>query len=161
VVPGLEKQEDWETHLAGIMENLSPVGHLEDVRLEGMPRMADFAVWATAAEGSLDWEPGAFMAAYSGNRQEAADSALEADPVAVAVLDLMADRDQWTGSATGLWTALGEIVDEGVRKTKAWPGAPNALTEPTRRSDGRQHALSGISTTQRRLKGSAEPWRRS
>ena len=26
VVPGLEKQEDWETHLEGIMENLSPVG---------------------------------------------------------------------------------------------------------------------------------------
>ena len=32
VVPGLEKQEDWETHLEGIMENLSPVGHLEDGR---------------------------------------------------------------------------------------------------------------------------------
>src|SRR5215204_4995742 len=29
VVPGLEKQEDWESHLQGIMENLSPVGHLE------------------------------------------------------------------------------------------------------------------------------------
>ena len=32
VVSGLEKQEDWETHLEGIMENLSPVGHLEDGR---------------------------------------------------------------------------------------------------------------------------------
>ena len=29
VVPGLENQEDWEGHLEGIMENLSPVGHLE------------------------------------------------------------------------------------------------------------------------------------
>src|SRR5215203_283921 len=29
VVPGLEKQEDWESHLEGIMENISPVGHLE------------------------------------------------------------------------------------------------------------------------------------
>jgi hypothetical protein len=29
VVPGLERQEDWESHLEGIMENLSPVGHLE------------------------------------------------------------------------------------------------------------------------------------
>ena len=29
VVPGLEKQEDWENHRNGIMENLSPVGHLE------------------------------------------------------------------------------------------------------------------------------------
>ena len=29
VVPGLENQEDWESHRDGIMENLSPVGHLE------------------------------------------------------------------------------------------------------------------------------------
>src|SRR5215208_6637332 len=29
VVPSLEKQEDWESHHDGIMENLSPVGHLE------------------------------------------------------------------------------------------------------------------------------------
>jgi hypothetical protein len=29
VVPGLENTEDWESHLEGIVENLSPVGHLE------------------------------------------------------------------------------------------------------------------------------------
>src|SRR5918999_4171258 len=29
VVPGLEKVEDWEEHRSGILENLSPVGHLE------------------------------------------------------------------------------------------------------------------------------------
>ena len=29
VIPGLEKQEDWEQHRSGILENLSPVGHLE------------------------------------------------------------------------------------------------------------------------------------
>jgi hypothetical protein len=76
----------------------------------------------------LGWQPDAFMEAYSGNRQEATDNALEADPVAVAVLDFMADREQWAGSATELWTALGGLTDEGVRHTKAWPGAPNALT---------------------------------
>jgi hypothetical protein len=95
--------------------------------------MADFAIWATAAEESLGWGTGTFMAAYTGNRQEATDSALEADPVAVAVVDLMADKDQWTGSATELWMALGKLVDEGVRKTKAWPGAPNALTSKLKR----------------------------
>jgi len=100
---------------------------VKSVRLEGMPRMADFAVWATAAEDSLGWEPGAFMAAYDGNRREATDTALDADPVAVAVLEFMADRDRWVGSATDLWKALGGLTDEGVRHTKAWPGAPNAL----------------------------------
>lgn len=100
---------------------------VESVRLEGMPRMADFALWVTAAEESLGWEPGAFIAAYTGNRQEATDSALDADPVAGAILKLMADKDEWSGSATELWAALNELVDEGVRHTKAWPGAPNAL----------------------------------
>jgi hypothetical protein len=34
VVPGLEKSEDWESHHNGIMENLSPVGHLEVTLVE-------------------------------------------------------------------------------------------------------------------------------
>ena len=48
VVPGLENTEDWKSHLEGIMENLSPVGHLEVTlaervallswRLEASPR---------------------------------------------------------------------------------------------------------------------------
>jgi hypothetical protein len=29
VIPGLEKEEDWQEHKDGILENLSPVGHLE------------------------------------------------------------------------------------------------------------------------------------
>jgi hypothetical protein len=89
--------------------------------------MADFAVWVTAAESALGWETGAFMAAYTGNRQEAADTALDADPVAGAVIELMSGREEWAGTATELWSALNELADEGVRHTKAWPAAPNAL----------------------------------
>ena len=29
VVPGLEDPQDWQEHREGILENLSPVGHLE------------------------------------------------------------------------------------------------------------------------------------
>lgn len=32
------------------------------------------------------------------------------------------------GSAGELWEALNELVGEGIRHTKAWPGAPNALS---------------------------------
>jgi hypothetical protein len=34
VVPGVEKQEDWEEHRDGVLENLSPEGHLEMVLAE-------------------------------------------------------------------------------------------------------------------------------
>jgi hypothetical protein len=106
---------------------------VESVRLESMPRMADFAVWATAAEESLGLEPGAFMEAYAGNRHEATESALEADPVAVAIRGLMQNRERWAGTATELWKTLNNLVEEDVRHTKAWPGAPNSLTNRLKR----------------------------
>jgi hypothetical protein len=34
VVPGVEKVEDWEEHRAGVLESLSPKGHLEEVLAE-------------------------------------------------------------------------------------------------------------------------------
>lgn len=34
VVPGIETQEDWERHLAGTLDSLSPEGHLETVLAE-------------------------------------------------------------------------------------------------------------------------------
>src|SRR5918998_3383433 len=34
VVPGLEKAEDWEEHRDGVLESLSPEGHLENVLAE-------------------------------------------------------------------------------------------------------------------------------
>src|ERR671921_979056 len=34
VIPGLEKAEDWEEHRSGVLESLSPEGHLENVLAE-------------------------------------------------------------------------------------------------------------------------------
>lgn len=109
------------------------LGTVESVRLEGMPRMADFAVWATAAEEALGWESGSFMAAYTGNREEATESALEADPVAGAVRALMANREEWSGTTTELWKSLNALVDEDIRRTKDWPAAPNVLSRHLKR----------------------------
>jgi hypothetical protein len=104
------------------------LGRVSSLRLERMPRMADFALWATAAEDALGWEPGAFMDAYIGNRREATESTLEADPVAGAVCKLMVHRAEWSGTAGELWKVLGDLVDEDIKHTKAWPAAPNALS---------------------------------
>ncbi len=104
--------------------------NVEDVRLERLPRMADFAVWVVAAEEALGWEQGTFMAAYSGNRKVATEAALEADPVAVAlmkILELQADNE-WRGTSEALLERLGEKVSDDVRRLKAWPKAANALS---------------------------------
>src|SRR5213078_5023396 len=49
--------------LDAVVEGLK---RLPETRLEKLPRMADFALWATACEGAL-WAEGAFGAAYSSN----------------------------------------------------------------------------------------------
>ncbi len=106
---------------------------LPHTKLEKRPRMADFALWATAAEGGFGWEPETFMRAYTGNREEANDVALDTDPVAGAVLKFMEGKDEWIGSATQLWKDLGKEVDEQVKQTKPWPSAPHTLASRLKR----------------------------
>jgi hypothetical protein len=75
--------------------------------LERIPRMADFAVWATACEAAL-WPDGTFMSAYAGNIAAALDSVVEADPVASALRALMSERQDWEGTAGQLLLTLSE-----------------------------------------------------
>ena len=72
---------------------------LPSTKLSNLPRMADFALWATAAETAFGWRRGAFLAAYEGNRQSANDVALEASSVARPLLDLLDERGAWYGTS--------------------------------------------------------------
>ncbi len=71
---------------------------LPRTKLDSMPRMADFALWATAAEEGFGWESRTFMRAYSGNRAEANDLALETDPVAGAVFTDLCIKKRTSGN---------------------------------------------------------------
>jgi len=106
---------------------------LPDTRLDSLPRMADFALWATACETAL-WSAGTFGAAYAGNRDEAVDSVIEADPVGSAVRSLMNTQTVWTGTASDLLGAFDEEVGEKVRKSKTWPSSARALSGRVRRA---------------------------
>ena len=61
----------------------------ESTKLEELPRMADFAIWATAAEPVLGLQPGEFMEAYAANRREAIQLNLEQDSVAETIKSLL------------------------------------------------------------------------
>jgi hypothetical protein len=106
---------------------------LPKVRLDRLPRMADFAKWATACETAM-WKPETFASAYGSNRAEAVNTVLEADSVATAICSLMASRTEWTGTATELLSALSNITGEAERKSKTWPTAPNKLSGRLRRA---------------------------
>jgi hypothetical protein len=106
---------------------------LPRVKLDKLPRMADFALWAAACETAL-WSPGTFLSAYCGNREEAVDSVIDADPVAAAVRSMMAARTVWTGTASDLLGALAEVVGERAAKSKTWPDTPKAMGGRLRRA---------------------------
>ena len=96
------------------------------VRLARLPRMADFALWATAAEPALGWPEGYFVSVYEANREEANEVALDASPVAGGIRALVAKGD-WTGTAGELLKVLGELADEVTRKARSWPATPRYL----------------------------------
>jgi hypothetical protein len=116
--------------LDAVVEGLK---RLPQTNLPKLPRMADFALWGTAAETAL-WAAGTFWAAYCRNRDEAVESVIDADPVATAVRRLMTARTVWTGTASDLLGALAELTGEGVAKSKTWPDSPRTLSNRLRRA---------------------------
>jgi hypothetical protein len=114
--------------LGGLLDAVSVALRNEStVSLTRLPRMADFAVWATAAESGLGLPPGAFMAAYEGNRAAANDLALEASPVAPEVLRVMAGREAWTVTYTELLAELEKVFGDSPKRPEGWPKSPRGL----------------------------------
>src|SRR2546430_17414736 len=118
---------------------------LPQVRLKRLPRMADFALWATACESAFR-PAGTLEAAYSNNRRDAIENIVDADPVAALVREMMADRAQWTGSASDLLLAGTRAAGTPmVGNRPGWPTSTRDLVGRMRR------AQTFISTTRTRL----------
>jgi hypothetical protein len=90
-----------------------------------LPRMADFALWATACESAFR-PAGTLETAYSNNQRDAIENIVDADPVAARVREIMADSAQWTGSAS-------DLLQVGTNRS-GWPKSPRALAGRLRRA---------------------------
>jgi hypothetical protein len=110
---------------------------LPTVKLPGLPRMADFAKLATAAESGLGLPSGAFMSAYAGNIQDANSLALDACPVARYLVEVAGvgaivqdglRQTAWQGTAAELLDELNNRADENSRKQRAWPKTARAVS---------------------------------
>jgi len=116
----------------------------DSVHLERLPRMADFAIWATAAEAGLGFEDRAIVRAFTANRDAAVRGEIENDDVATAVIRMIERRDDgiWEGSASSLLIELNQITGEAVQRLKGWPktaaglGQKMARLQPSLRAIG-------------------------
>jgi hypothetical protein len=96
-------------------------------RPRDLPRMADFAMFVTAAESALGWPAGQFLETYGANRSAGNEIALEASPVGAALRALMDRQGRWTGTASALRAKLALYTSEDVVRSRFWPSNAWAL----------------------------------
>ena len=114
--------------LGALLDTLSQtMSRLPDTHPEELPRMADFGLFAIAAEKPLGLYPGQFMEIFERNREGSRQVILEASPLAEALQALLADRISWQGTSTNLLKTLKDYADESVTRSKFWPKASNSL----------------------------------
>jgi hypothetical protein len=108
----------------------------DHMQFDRLPRMADFAKWASACETAF-WPPSTFRKAYDANRRRAVEDVLELDPVATCVRRIMAKQPRWVGTASDLLDAT--VL--GGNRIADWPKNPRALAGRLRRSQASLRTL--------------------
>jgi hypothetical protein len=120
--------------LGSVLDGVSrALRNVDSIRLEQKPRMADLAVWATAAEESFGLDRGAFISAFMGNRESANELALEASPIAATLVEFIRRQERWTGKPSELLEELSRCASEETRRQQGWPKRSNALSGAIKR----------------------------
>ncbi|GJM43209.1 MAG: hypothetical protein DHS20C21_00510 [Gemmatimonadota bacterium] len=117
--------------LGGLLDLLSKaMAARPTVHLASLPRMADYCRWGAAVAAGEGLEPTVFSRAYARNIGRQVDAAVDASPVAQAMMALMTDRGAWEGMARELLTQLGAVAAEHQIDTRSqdWPKSANWLT---------------------------------
>lgn len=123
------KEEVWadfmETHprlLGALLDAVSSaILKLPEVKAKELPRMADFAKWAMAAEEGLGLKEGEFMTAYSENRLDFHAQALESCPLFEPLDRFMSQISEWTGTASDLLEEMERKATKSQREDRRWP----------------------------------------
>jgi hypothetical protein len=118
--------------LGGLLDALAAgLRRLPGMKLDQLPRMADFAAWVTACEQGLGLVPGAFLEVYKRSRTDAQSLALEVSPLYEPIRALAGTG--FSGTIAELLTQLNKLISDDTRRSRRWPKAPNALSNALRR----------------------------
>ncbi|MBF6571640.1 MAG: hypothetical protein IVW54_22565 [Candidatus Binataceae bacterium] len=100
----------------------------DSVRLSRLPRMADFARWATACER----RPRRFIEAYENNQAAVVGLALSTWPVYESLRNLAARDGGFSGTIAQLLKRMNEIAAEDVKREPGWPKSAGWLSNALR-----------------------------
>ena len=144
-LPRIAYREESEINAAWDIAKSSILGGLLDlfvktleqmpkVILDNPPRMADFTRLGEAMTQALGEPSGIFSTLYKANRSEGISRALEASPVAVAVMELADDHSgQSLEVYYGTMKGLLETLEKYKQESNAWPRSGKGLGDVLRR----------------------------
>lgn len=95
-------------------------------KIKDLPRMADFILWATAAEPALGLATGSIHEAYKTNRRQIQELSIDANILAGTLMDFTKDNPRWRGTARDLLREL-ERHDVDAAERQGWPRSYQAL----------------------------------
>jgi hypothetical protein len=108
---------------------------MPDIRLARLPRMADFSLWAVAAERGRGEAP-QFLRAYADARGQSHELALEASvigPTLLQFIDSALTDGPWQGNAAELLRELSELADDSTKRARDWPRTARKVSGELRR----------------------------
>lgn len=112
--------------LGALLDLLAQVlSRLESIKLDRLPRMADFARVLAAIDATMGTQS---LALYRDQGNRIASDVVESDPVGSAIVGLMSRRNEWTGTSADLLTAL-KPEDAG----QDWKMNPRSLSARLKR----------------------------
>ncbi len=124
-------EKDLPYILGGIFDMLSKAMKIyPTVKLDTLPRMADFARWGYAVGEALGGLGNEFLEQYNANQGKRNIEVLNSNITATLIVAFMKDKPEWSGRVSELYNLLLELAPQhGISsKTAGFPGAPNVLT---------------------------------
>jgi hypothetical protein len=123
-------------HLLGYIFDVivKVLGRIGEVKLDELPRMADFAEIGELIAICLGYEKGKFTEVYNANIGFTNEEAINASPVATAIIHLMSTQAVWSGMCMELLSKLNDLTSRTpdiswISRNKEWPKTPRALSD--------------------------------
>jgi len=120
--------KEYSAGLLGLILDATSMGLKweDDIKLDNLPRMADFASWVVACEKALPWNAGEFIEAYQRTRKDMMVELLDADRFADAIREYLKVKGDFMGTASELLNELNTFKNlNGKNLPEGWPKAAN------------------------------------
>ncbi|OHB51224.1 MAG: hypothetical protein A2099_05805 [Planctomycetes bacterium GWF2_39_10] len=96
------------------------------IKLDNLPRMADFMRWGVAIARALGYKANDFIQAYQANIESQNAEIINSNTLAQAVLTFMQGKESWNGTVKQAFEELGKLVVV-TKDDNTFPKRPNKL----------------------------------